>query len=202
MTRTSPNTYEFVCKDCLETIVIRPANKRYYENLLCKHCKVGPESSKYKGLYGRWYEMRNRCYSHKSKDYKNYGEIGVTMCDDWLNDKNKFFEWAVANGYKNELVLDKDIGSKKLGISPAIYSPETCKFVNRSINAQASKKLSKRNKTGYRGVSYHERDDIYMSAIGINGKVKQLGRFKKAIDAATCYDTYIIKNGLTHTTNF
>lgn len=31
--------------------------------------------------------MKNRCYNSKSVNYKWYGEKGITVCEEWLNEE-------------------------------------------------------------------------------------------------------------------
>lgn len=79
-----------------------------------------------------WYNMYNRCYSSKyherSPQYKD-----CSMCDEWLDDKEEFYEWVRENYYtvgNEQIDLDKDILVK----GNKIYSPDTCIFAPHSIN--------------------------------------------------------------------
>jgi len=82
--------------------------------------------------------MKKRCYQRNSMHYKYYGLLGVRICDEWLADKNLFIDWALANGYKKGLFLDKDIkGGGKL------YSPSHCCWVTRSQNLNYTKRSIK-----------------------------------------------------------
>ena len=89
-------------------------------------------------LYKLYYSIRLRCYSINSKSYKDYGGRGVTVCEEWLNDFVSFYNWAISNGWKKGLQIDKDIKYKeKHGTSTGIiYSPEYCCFVTKTINAR------------------------------------------------------------------
>lgn len=80
-------------------------------------------------LYGVWHAMVRRCYDEKDNSYRIYGAIGVRVCDEWRNDFIAFYNWAISNGWKKGLNLDKDIkGDGKL------YSPQTCYFATRALN--------------------------------------------------------------------
>ena len=46
----------------------------------------------------------------------------------------------------------------------------------------------KDNTSGYKGVSWHKRDQKYYAQINMNGKKTYLGRFEKAIDASEVYE--------------
>lgn len=79
-----------------------------------------------------WYNMYYRCYSSKyherSPQYKD-----CSMCDEWLDDKNEFYDWVRENYYtvgNEQIDLDKDILVK----GNKIYSPDTCIFAPHSIN--------------------------------------------------------------------
>lgn len=54
-----------------------------------------------------WRDMKKRCYNEKSKYYKNYGGRGIKVCDEWLNDFMNFYNWAIDNGYNDNLTLDR-----------------------------------------------------------------------------------------------
>lgn len=87
-------------------------------------------------LYGIWSQMKYRCMSPKSVDYKHYGGRGVKVCDEWVNNFLSFYQWAISNGWQKGLSLDKDIKAKKLGLEPLIYSPEFCSLVTQKENVQ------------------------------------------------------------------
>lgn len=68
-----------------------------------------------------WNNMKARCNNPKSTSYKNYGLRGISVCDEWENDYNKFKQWALNNGYSKELTLDR--------IDPdGNYCPNNCRW--------------------------------------------------------------------------
>jgi hypothetical protein len=54
-----------------------------------------------------FYSMKSRCYSVNKENYKYYGGRGIVICDEWLNDKSKFFQWALENGFQEGLTIDR-----------------------------------------------------------------------------------------------
>lgn len=83
-------------------------------------------------LYKVWNGMIDRCHKPDRENYKWYGVKGVVVCDEWRNDYISFYNWAIQNGYKEGLQLDKDIkGTGKL------YSPDTCLFVTGNDNMRS-----------------------------------------------------------------
>lgn len=93
-----------------------------------------------------WVSMLHRCNSPINSRYANYGGRGVTVCAEWTNDFDSFADWALSNGWKQGLQIDKDILCKKLGINPPIYSPTTCSIVTRKKNIYNSSSLKKTDK--------------------------------------------------------
>jgi len=97
--------------------------------------KVGKERLK---LYIVWDNIISRCYNPKDDKYRFYGAIGVSVCEEWRNDYHSFVEWALGNGYKIGLHIDKDTkGDGKL------YSPDTCCWLTPKENQRARKHLRK-----------------------------------------------------------
>lgn len=88
-------------------------------------------------LHGVWSGMLRRCYNQNEKFYYRYGGRGVIVCDEWKDDFTKFYYWAIDNGYKEGLELDKDIIPQRLGIPAIIYSPEMCCFVTKMENCNS-----------------------------------------------------------------
>ena len=63
-------------------------------------------------LYFRWESMKSRCYRKSDKDYPNYGGRGITMCDEWRYDFWAFVDWAMENGYRDGLTIDRKDNDK------------------------------------------------------------------------------------------
>jgi hypothetical protein len=85
-------------------------------------------------LWSLWRDIRNRCYNPKVNSYHLYGGRGVAMCEEWRNDFMAFYNWAIGNGWKPGLQIDKDKKAREIGVEPLLYSPERCEFVTPKEN--------------------------------------------------------------------
>lgn len=90
----------------------------------CKSSKLDKNEEK-SPLYGTWRSMRNRC-SPSYFQRKYYYDKGITVFNEW-NLYSNFKKWALSNGYKNGLQIDRIYNS--LG-----YFPENCRFVTQVVN--------------------------------------------------------------------
>lgn len=90
-------------------------------------------------LYGVWRKIKDRLYNPNHESYHLYGGDGVTMCEEWKNSAPKFISWALGNGWKKGLQIDKDKIPYELGIPAKQYSPEFCSILTPKENNQYTK---------------------------------------------------------------
>lgn len=73
--------------------------------------------------------MKRRCYNKNDKNFSSYGAVGVDICENWLCNHTNFEDWALSNGYEENLTIDRI--NSKLG-----YCPENCRWVTAKNNAK------------------------------------------------------------------
>lgn len=78
-------------------------------------------------IFGTYRNMVRRCYNNKTRSHKNYEGKGITVNKEWLENKDTFFEWAMANGWKQGLTIDRID-------SDGNYEPSNCQWLTKAEN--------------------------------------------------------------------
>jgi len=100
-----------------------------------------------------WRAMKSRCNNANCKNYKWYGGKGIKVCDEW-NSFYPFYLWAVNNGYKENLTIDRIDSNKD-------YCPENCRW--------ATEIEQKRNQSNNRPITFSGQTKLAVEWAEITG---------------------------------
>lgn len=120
-----------------------------YTSCRCQISKHGMVGSK---IYSVYSNIKYRCNNKNCHAFKDYGGKGVKMCNEWEDSDVGFInfcEWAIDNGYKEGLTIDRIDSNGN-------YEPNNCRWITLSENvAYANKENVRRraNNGSYYGIS-------------------------------------------------
>ena len=95
----------------------------------------------YQRLDRIFFAMKRRCYNPNNNKYKIYGARGIKICDEWLQNKDIFIDWAIKNGYNNNLSIDRINADGN-------YCPENCRWATAKEQANNMRNNIKINYNG------------------------------------------------------
>jgi AP2 domain. len=129
--------------------------------------------------------MNRRCLRPQGAEVQKYE--GVTICDEWMSFA-PFMEWSLANGYTDEMTIDRIESSKG-------YEPGNCRYADYSVQS-ANRRITDKNTSGHVGVYLH----LGKWTAKVQWKKKQihLGRFAAIEDAIKARNDYLVANDLPH----
>ena len=129
--------YVVCCEKCESKYVMYGENIARHGKSNAKGCKYCYHQSTSHGMSNHpcfkvWEGMIRRCNNEKHKAFKNYGGRGITICEEWERSPMEFIEWAVKNGWKKGLQIDRidNYGG---------YFPSNCRFVTATENLNNSR---------------------------------------------------------------
>jgi len=133
--------YLFLCPFCYKKVTRTIGEGKRAKSCGCaKELLTGFNSKTHGGsktrLYRTWRHMKERCYRHNDNRFNRYGGRGIKVCDEWKDNFETFRNWALKNGYTDELTLDREDVDKN-------YTPENCQFISYSKNSRKDGYLKK-----------------------------------------------------------
>lgn len=128
-------------REACDFLNVRPSN---VANAYMKHYKIRGYTAirgkptahleSHTRLYRIWYSMKDRCNRKKHENYHNYGGRGIKVCEEW-NKYEPFRDWALKNGYSDDLTLDRiDVNGN--------YEPSNCRWATMEVQS-ANKRINR-----------------------------------------------------------
>lgn len=159
------NSYWKCICDCGNIYTVEGQHLKNGHTKSCGCIRHGKSNTR---LHKIWTGMKDRCYNKNCKDYSRYGGRGILICDEWRNDFMKFYTWAIANGYSDELSIDRiDVDGN--------YEPSNCRWAT----------LAKQNRNMRTNIKieYQEKKMCLAEASRLSGisQYTLYGRYKRGL---------------------
>ena len=175
------------CKcDCGNTVFVRACHltSNHTKSCGCLQRETASKSATKHGQSGDrlcsiWYGMRKRCYNRNYKHFKDYGGRGIKICEEWANDFQAFHDWAMSNGYADNLTIDRiDVNGD--------YCPENCRWITneeQQNNRRTSRLLT------YKGETHTMKDWARIAGLNYNTLRSRINAYKWSIEKALTTQT-------------
>lgn len=121
--------------DCGNTVDVEAGNLKrdYFHSCGCYNKEFLQGLTKTHGgtkdkLFRIWSYMKERCLNPHHKSWKRYGGRGIKVCDEWVSDYESFKNFALANGWREGLQIDRIDNDGN-------YEPNNVAFITPKENA-------------------------------------------------------------------
>jgi superfamily II helicase len=114
--------------------IYQEKNKERIKRYRDKYYQMVSQTARY-NLQHVWKNMTGRCYNPKHASYHNYGARGITVCNEWRNNKEGFIQWGTENGWQKGLQIDRIDNEGH-------YNPDNCQFITKKQQARNTRRTT------------------------------------------------------------
>jgi len=126
-----------ICPICQVEREVRYSNYTRYVSDYCRKCyeqeNMRTHGKSQERVYRIWKHIKQRCSNPKNENYMDYGGRGISVCTSWWVSFVNFYEWAMENGYANNLEIDRIDNNGN-------YEPENCRWITHAENMENRKR--------------------------------------------------------------
>lgn len=176
--RNKENRLQYLCKcDCGNeaTVLGKHLHSGNTKSCGCFKREAGLAANTTHGLsktrlYRIWGNMIDRCERESSAKFPRYGGRGISVCAEWRNDFQAFYDWAMSAGYDPEAGYGECTLDRK--DNDGDYCPENCRWATnkqQSLNKECTRKIEHNGETHtlkewseITGVNYYTMHERYM----------------------------------------
>lgn len=172
------------CRQCGKLFETPPSSNKHFCGPECRSAghRQGTHRLSYTRLHAIWCHMKTRCKCQTSVAYKYYGGRGISVCKEWDESFEAFHQWAIENGYADNLEIDRRNVNGN-------YEPSNCRWATRSQQMQNTRKRLDAKTSKYRGVSWCANASKWRVQISLkDGRPTHGGLFASEEEAARRYD--------------
>lgn len=138
--------------------------------------------------------MIGRCHEPSNGSYHKYGAKGITVCPAWRDSFIAFYQ-HIGPRPTSRHTIDRIDGTKG-------YEPGNVRWATYS-EQNLNKELSRRNTSGYRGVTWLPKKQRYIAQVSAYKQPLYIGCYADIQEAAYMYDQYaLVLHGDFARTNF
>lgn len=181
---------QYTCNKCGNVFTSHISAIRKNKTGMCSQCAHTKHGLTKHPLYGVWANMKQRCKDKGHHAYKNYGARGINVCDEWLNSFQAFYDWAMTNGYKKGLSIDRIDNDGD-------YCPENCRWAT-VLKQNLNQRVRCDNTSGIVGVYRKRLGGSWGWQITIKGKIISKHGFPSKEAALNARNKFIEDNNLPH----
>ena len=146
----------YECPICFEHIRTLTSHAKRGNSTKCRSCSSSIMKKKHglshSSIHNIWIGMRNRCSNKNASNYKWYGGVGISVCEEW-NDFLVFHKWSLENGYIDGLTIERIDSNDG-------YKPSNCEWITQAENISRSSVRKNYGKNNTIKVSEDEASEI------------------------------------------